>query len=109
MKRNLKNILLFLLVILFTACASSGHKMLTDFLEKGIDTLTYDEAVERWHEPEKITQGKETFTAVWVDEDYYLIDTPGSAFRAPTLTGRLTILTFDNKTKKLEKYEIEYY
>ena len=102
-------IILLCLTALLTACASPGHRMLTDYLGKGAGVLTYKEAVKRWNSPEKVTEGEETFTAVWVDEDYYLIETPGSRFRTPTLTGRRTILTFDKKTNLLKTYRVEYY
>ena len=109
MKRTINYLLFSCALVFLAACASPGHKALTSFLEKGVNTLSYEDAVRRWHEPEKLTEEDETFTALWVDEDYYLIETPGSAFRAPTLTGRRTILTFKRKTKRLIKYKVEYY
>lgn len=103
--------ILFLVILFAAACASPGHKALVDYLDKGIGVTTYEQVVKRWGSPEKMTEKNDYFIAEWVDEDYYLIETPGKkgAFVAPTLTGRKVTLKFDKATKLLRKYDIVYY
>jgi len=105
------NIFITLLVlILFAACGPSrGHLMLTNYLDKGVGSLTYEDIVKRWHSADEIIEGEKTFTAIWIREDYIDATIVKHSFSSPNVFTEKKTLVFDSKTRLLLSYKVEDY
>lgn len=82
--------------------------MLTNYLDKGIGTLTYEDIVKRWNSADKLIEGKESFTAIWIREDYIDAHIMKHSFQAPDVFIERKTLLFDRKTRLLKSYHVEY-
>ena len=97
------------MLVLSACAATTGHKMLTDYLDKGINKLAYEDVIKRWGSPGEVIDGEETITGIWIEEDYFNAHIVPHTFSAPTVSGEKKTLIFDRETELLRSYNIEYY
>lgn len=83
--------------------------MLTQYLDNGIGTLTYEDIVKRWRSADTVIEKEESFTATWIREDFTHPGYVGPPYQPPVVTGEKKTLIFDKKTRLLKSYHVEYY
>lgn len=74
--------------------------MLTEYLDSGIATLSFEDVVKRWNSPEEVIKGEYTITGIWIEEEYINVS---------TMFGEKKTLIFNKETGLLKSYNIEYY
>lgn len=104
-----KYLFLLFLSLFLTSCASTGHQALVGYLDGGIDVVTFDEVIKRWGQPDSIISKENSYSAVWLEEEYLFLNLQGHSFMAPTVFGESKTLLFDNETNILLKYEVKYW
>lgn len=98
------------MLLFFSACVPSpGHVALTNYLDKGIGTLTYEDVVKKWRNADELIEGAETITGIWIREDFSHPGYVGPPYQPPTVYGEKKTLVFDKKTRLLKSYHVEYY
>lgn len=108
----LMNFLFFMAITLLSACAAPGHKMLIERLERGLNVMTYSDALKRWGKTPYVEKGDKFLTAVWIENygnDYYMVETPEGEIPIPPY-GHVKEMTlrFDIETLVLKDYKVEY-
>ena len=108
---RIKLVLLLALMLTLSACAASrGHRTLTGYLDSSIGTRTFEDVVKRWHRPDEVIKGEGTLTGIWIREDYIDANIVRRSFSAaPSVFGEKKTLIFDQKSRLLKSYIIEYY
>ena len=107
---KLKLLIITSVLLIINACGPSrGHIMLTNYLDNGIGTFTYEDIEERWHSADELIEGEETFTGIWIREDYIDATIVRRPLSSPNVFREKKTLVFDNKTRLLKSYKVEDY
>ena len=86
----------FLLILLSTGCVGpSRFGPVEELLAQDVGRLTYEEAVDRWGQPNSVDRGPRLFTAYWIRK------------RAVNMLTERLYLTFDNQAQVLRSYRYQ--
>ena len=105
---------LILFICLAAGCAepsqnrsADGSADFRDYLNQKTDVMTYEQAIEQWGSPKRVTQSIGFFVATWQGEARsparVSIDT--TRHGAPAIPGGTLQLTFEKETKKMVQWK----
>jgi hypothetical protein len=114
--RYVANVMNQVLVLLVSICLVAGCTELSqnrnqaglvedfrNYLNQKINVMTYDQAIEQWGSPRRVTQSIGFFVATWIGEPQppAQVSENTTTHGVPIISGRTLQLTFDKETKLL--------
>jgi hypothetical protein len=81
----------------------AGLEDFRNYLNQKINVMTYDQAIQQWGPPRRVTQSIGFFVATWLGESQSPAQASGdtTTHGVPIIPGRTLQLTFDKETKLL--------